>query len=236
MAASGRRTEKSLPLKFWIAATRSTTASALLRHAARQLRGHDKDLVAHAAVFVDERAHGAGHPADVREVRVGHHADFHAEEGRMEFGAGVARGNGKRLRAGHAELERGARGRRPTAASSCTSTPCVPPEKRTPTGPWGVSVRVSAVALPPENHSRCETGAEDEALAFLAHVEIADEQQPLGRGPDMLAVAHATAVGARVDRLRPLAGGRGEIGDARQEWPDFRRAGPPAARPGRGGS
>ena len=47
-----------------------------------------------------------------------------------------------------------------------------------------------------------------EALAFLAHEAVADHQHPLGGGPDVMAVAHAAAAGARMDRLRPLPGRR----------------------------
>ena len=58
--------------------------------------------------------------------------------------------------------------------------------------------------------ARGNARAQDEALAFLAHETVADHQDPLGGGPDVLAVAHAAAAGARMDRLRPLAGRRGQ--------------------------
>ena len=87
-----------------------------------------------------------------------------------------------------------------------------PVARRTVTGPHGVSVGPndkSSSAFEPFGE---QAGADDQPVAFLADEAVADHHHPLGRGPAVLAVAHAAAAGLRMDGLGPLAGGRGERG------------------------
>src|SRR5690606_26931411 len=54
-------------------------------------------------------------------------------------------------------------------------------------------------------------GGQHQDPFLLADKEIAHHQDPFRRGPYMVSVSHATALGVRVDGFGPLSGRRGQV-------------------------
>ena len=228
--AAGIRTEKSLPLKFWIAGVRSTRP--LESSAPSNSRRDDPHLMPPAAKLLLVRAHQRATPPTCgRYVLVNimifierapqamrrQSADFQDAHGSSSPAAPRPRGIAELQLAYHWQtparhIDAGGSSRQwaSTDSSGSLAGRTMRTGNRAPRRQRRSEVHVLVRFKPFFEQARTLRSSR---LTFFTDKQIADHHHPFGRGPTVLPVAHAAAAGVRMNGLRPLAGGRRQPGD-----------------------
>ena len=157
-------------------------------------------LVPARAVGVGESLHRPSHAADMGQIGVGHHQDLHSDGPRDSGQPGLALTGDDRRQAGETHLHRRRRAA-PVAGPGHGDLLSLGADLDLDRPPGGRG-RTEAQRRGGGQPLRRQAGGQDQPPLLLAHEHVAQHHDPLGRRPDVMAVAHAAATGARVDRLR----------------------------------